>query len=266
MTILSDYAEQKIINHVLRNTAWTSPGANVWVAAHTADPTDAGGGAEVPLSNNYGRVQVTTWDDPTTTRATQNTNVITFPTASGSWGTVSHIGVWDAQTGGNLLFYGALSVSKTIGVNDIFTIAAGDLDFSLGGAYSNYLAKKIIDHMLRNTAYTTPGTSVYVALYSSSPTAADSGAEIQTPGTYAYARKQITTWDAPTATGATQNTNLEAFTAANGGNWGTVAHVGIRDASTLGNLLFWGALDASKVVNDADTFQFAAGALDITVA
>ena len=258
--VISDYLEAKILNHVLRNTAYTSPGTSVYVSLHTADPTDAGTGTEVS-GTSYARVQVTAWDAPAS-RATQNTNAITWSAAGSNWGTVTHIGIWDASTTGNLLFYGALTTSKNVTTGTTFSIAAGDLDVTVDGAFSNYLSHALLSHILRNTAYTSPGTSVYVALYTASPTAADSGTEVSGNN---YARVQVTAWDAPGATnGATQNTNTISF-ATPSGSWGAVTHTGIRDALTTGNLLFWGAVDSSFTPTLNDVVQFAAGALDVTV-
>jgi hypothetical protein len=259
--VISDYLETKILNHVLRNTAYTSPGTSVYVSLHTADPTDVGNGAEVNQAG-YARVQVTAWDAPAS-RATQNTNAITWSAAGANWGTVTHIGIWDALTNGNLLFYGALTVSKVVNTGVTFSIAAGDLDVTLDGAFSNYLSHALLSHILRNTTYTSPGTSVYVALYTASPTQADSGTEVSGNN---YARVQVTAWDAPGASnGATQNTNAITY-ATPSGSWGAVTHTGIRDALTTGNLLFWGAVDSSFTPTSGDTVQFAAGALDVTVA
>jgi hypothetical protein len=256
--VISNYLENKIIDHVLRNTAYTTPGTSIYIAAFTTMPTDAGGGTEVS-GGSYARVQVTAWNAPAS-RATYNTNAINFAQATANWGTVLGIGIFDNSTGGNLLFYGTFTASKAINSGDTLSIAAGDLDISLGGAYSNYLAHALLSHILRNTSYTSPGTSVYSALYTTDPTVADTGTEV-TGGS--YARKQITAWDSP-ADGDTENTNSESFVQATA-SWGTVAYTGIRDASTAGNLLFFGALTASKAVDNGDTFQWAAGALDVTV-
>jgi hypothetical protein len=128
-------------------------------------------------------------------------------------------------------------------------------------ALSNYLENELIDHVLRNTPYTSPGTDVWVALYTDDPTDADTGTEVSGGS---YARVQVTAWDAP-SDGDTENTNEIAFAQATA-NWGTVTHVGIRDASTAGNLLWHGSLTASKTVNDGDTFKIAAGDLDVTLA
>jgi hypothetical protein len=258
--VISDYLEAKILNHVLRNTAYTSPGTSVYVSLHTANPTDVGNGAEVS-GGSYARVQVTAWNAPSS-RATANTNGITFPTATGSWGTVTHVGIWDAASAGNLLFYGALNVSKTVTSGVTFSIAAGDLDIALDGEFSTYLSHALLNHILRNTAYTSPGTSVYVSLHTATLTAAMTETEV---GGNNYARVQVTAWDAPSATGGdTENTNAILFPTPSG-SWGTVTDVGIFDAASAGNGLFFSACDASFAPGSGDTVQFAAGALDVVV-
>jgi hypothetical protein len=256
--VLSDYLENKIINHVLRNTAFTTPGTLVYVALHTADPTDAGTGTEV-TGTGYTRVQVTAWD-AAASRATQNTNAIAWSSAGSNWGTVSHIGIWDASSTGNLLFYGSLTTNKWVDSGVTFSIAAGDLDVSLGGAFSTYVANKLLDHTLRNTAYTTPGTLVYVSLHTGTLTAAMTETECSGNN---YGRVQVTAWDAA-SNGATQNTNTISFPTPSG-TWGAVASAGIFDAASTGNGLFFSAVGASFTPGNGDTVQFAAGAYDVSV-
>lgn len=125
MSALGNYLENALANHVLRNTPYTSPGTSVYIALHTADPGEDGSGAEVS-GNNYSRVQCTAWDAPNDGMVA-NTNAITFPAASGSWGTVTHMAIWDAATSGNLLFHAPLQVSKAITTNDVFSFPAGSL-------------------------------------------------------------------------------------------------------------------------------------------
>jgi hypothetical protein len=66
--------------------------------------------------------------------------------------------------------------------------------------------------------------------------------------------------------GTASNTSAVEFPAASGGNWGTITHIGIYDASTSGNLLFHASLTASKTINDGDIFKVAASGVDITAA
>ena len=124
--------------------------------------------------------------------------------------------------------------------------------------FSDYMENKIIDHMLRNQAYTPPAT-VYVALYTSDPTDADTGTEVSGGS---YARQSFTLTAA--SGGASSNSADITFPQATA-DWGTITHVGIRDALTGGNLLMHSALDASKTVNNGDTFKINAGDLDVTV-
>lgn len=126
MSAFSNYLENKILLHVLDNTSYTSP-TTVYLGLHTADPTDAGTGTEVS-GGSYARQSVAF---TVTNNAATNDSAIEFPTATGSWGTVGWVGVWDNLTSGNLLFHGALTNSKTIASGDVFRVPAGDLDISL---------------------------------------------------------------------------------------------------------------------------------------
>jgi hypothetical protein len=124
---------------------------------------------------------------------------------------------------------------------------------------SNYLENALVNATLRNTTYTSPAT-VYLALFTTDPTDADSGTECT--GT-AYARQAIT-FGAP-SNGVTSNTAVIEFPQA-GNSWGTISHIGIRDALTVGNLLYHTPLDASKTIATGDVFRVAIGSLSVTLA
>lgn len=124
---------------------------------------------------------------------------------------------------------------------------------------SNYLENALINATLRNTSYTSP-TTVYLALYTSDPTDADTGTECSGSG---YARQAIT-FGAPSNGVSTNSAAIEYAQAGN--SWGTITHVGIRDALTTGNLLYHTALDASKTIATGDVFRVAAGSLSVTLA
>jgi len=124
---------------------------------------------------------------------------------------------------------------------------------------SNYLENALINATLRNTGYTSP-TTVYLALYTSDPTDADTGTEVTGNG---YARQSIT-FGAP-SNGVSTNSAAIEFPQATG-SWGTVAYIGIRDALTSGNLLYHTALDASKAIATGDVFKVAIGSLSVTLA
>jgi hypothetical protein len=127
MAEISNYLENAIINATLRNTTYTSPAA-VYISLHTADPTDDGSGAEVS-GGSYIR-QSATFGEPSNGVSTTTADV-TFPQATGTWGTIGWIGIWDAQTTGNMLFHTAIDVSKLIETGDVFKIASGSLTVTL---------------------------------------------------------------------------------------------------------------------------------------
>ena len=127
MAEFSNFLEDALINAVLRNTTYTSP-ATVYVSLYTSDPTDADSGTEVS-GGSYARTAVT-MGAPSNGVSTNSADV-TFPTATASWGTVTHIGIHDASTSGNLLFHTPLDTSKTIDSGDIFKITTGNLSVTL---------------------------------------------------------------------------------------------------------------------------------------
>ena len=124
---------------------------------------------------------------------------------------------------------------------------------------SNYLENALINVTLRATAYTAP-TTVYLALYTTDPTDADTGTECS--GT-SYARQAVT-FGAP-SNGVSTNSAVIDFPQA-GGAWGTITHIGIRDALTVGNLLYHTPLDASKTIATGDVFRIASSSLSVTLA
>ena len=119
---------------------------------------------------------------------------------------------------------------------------------------SNYLENEIFDHVLRNAAYTSP-TTVYLALHTGDPGEAGGNELAVADG---YARVAIA-FGAPTD-GSGSNSGLLSFTAA-GGDWGSITHLGIHDASVAGNLLLYSAMTAAKTVDDGDTLEFAIAAV-----
>ena len=127
MAEMSNYLEDALINATLRATTFTSP-ATVYVGLYTADPTDAGSGTEVS-GGSYARTSVT-FGAPSNGVST-NSAAVEFPQCTSTWGTVSHIGILDASTSGNLYYHTALDSSKTIETGDVFKIAIGNLSVTL---------------------------------------------------------------------------------------------------------------------------------------
>jgi hypothetical protein len=124
---------------------------------------------------------------------------------------------------------------------------------------SNYLENALINATLRNTSYTSPA-AVYVGLYTSDPTDANTGTEVS-GGSYT---RTAVTMGAP-SNGVSTNTAAVEFPQASG-SWGTVGWIGILDASSSGNLLYHTALDTSKTISSGDIFKIAIGGLSVTLA
>lgn len=124
---------------------------------------------------------------------------------------------------------------------------------------SNYLENALINGTLRNTTYTAP-TTVYVALYTTDPTDADTGTEVSGGG---YARQSVA-FGAP-SNGSSVNSADVTFPQATA-SWGTVGWLGLRDASTGGNLLYHTPLTTAKAIDTDDIFKIAAGNLSVTLA
>lgn len=154
MAAWSDFAENKLIDWFFRGQAIGITGASaaagtgptsLYVGLLTAAPSDTGGGTEVS-GGSYARVTVassmanwagtqsagSTTASSGTGGTTSNNNTITFPAPTANWGVVTHVGVYDASSGGNLMFYMALTVSKTINNGDAApSYAAGALTFQI---------------------------------------------------------------------------------------------------------------------------------------
>jgi hypothetical protein len=127
MAEMSNYLENALVNATLRNTSYTSPAA-VYAALFTTDPTDAGSGTEVS-GGSYARTAIT-FGSPSN-GVTTNSADVTFPTCTAAWGTVTHMGIFDASTSGNLLYHTPLDASKTVDSGDIFKISSGNLSVTL---------------------------------------------------------------------------------------------------------------------------------------
>lgn len=139
MSAMSNYLENALVDQLFRGQSAPTT-STLYVGLLTSAPSDAGGGTEVS-GGSYARVSVasslanwagtqsagSTVASSGTGGQTSNNGAITFPTPSAGWGTVTHFGIYDASTSGNLLFYGALTIAKTINEADTVTFPAASL-------------------------------------------------------------------------------------------------------------------------------------------
>ncbi len=128
MAEMSDYLEKKILDYVLTDTADWAP-ATVYLALHTGDPTDVTDPTALGNEVDVARQAIEFDAAHATTGVTQNTNIETFTSMPAV--TVSHIGIWDHLSAGNLLFYTAVDASKEVGSGDTITVAAGAITVTL---------------------------------------------------------------------------------------------------------------------------------------
>lgn len=125
MAAMSDYLENAVLNLTLRGVAFTAI-STPRLALFTSDPTDAGSGAEV-TGGSYAR-QTAAFATPSNGVAANSADVsfVNMPAV-----TVTHVGVFDAASGGNLLYHGPLQTARTLTAGDTFTVRAGDLTVTL---------------------------------------------------------------------------------------------------------------------------------------
>jgi len=131
MGSFADFWEQEILDHVFNKGAYTAP--TIYVGLSTADPGDDEAGLAEPSGNGYARVTTAAgdWNAATAAGLIDNLNALTFPEASGSWGTVTHFALFDAATLGNMLAHGTLGTPQAIVSGNTPSFAAGELDVSL---------------------------------------------------------------------------------------------------------------------------------------
>lgn len=124
----SNSTETLVLNWLLTSGSATRPTA-WYLALFTSNPDEDGSGTEVSTVGTAYARQTAAFTVSGNTAS--NNAAIEFPTATASYGTVSHVGVYDASTGGNLIAYAALSTAKTIDTGDVLRVPAGDLDITL---------------------------------------------------------------------------------------------------------------------------------------
>lgn len=127
MAQMSNYLENALINGVLRNTQYTVP-STVYLALYTTDPTDADTGTECTLGS-YSREAIT-FSAPSN-GGTSNSADIVFQTVTSGTATITHIGIRDALTGGNLLFHAPLSTPRTLTVASAMVVPVNQLTVTL---------------------------------------------------------------------------------------------------------------------------------------
>ncbi len=270
MGSLTDYAENAALKHLVLEAAYT-PVATLYLALCTADPTDAATGAsmsEVANSGAYARTAIT-FGAAASRRVTQSGAVV-FPTATGSWGTVTHWAVVDTNTygSGNVLAAGAFASSFAVVSGNTRTVPTANVyvEFTASTGLTNYFANGFLDRMFRNQVFTVSAN--HASLHTTTSSDGTPGTEVSGGS---YARKQVNAtggaspaWNAVSG-GHVDNTQAINFTAPSG-SWGTVVGAGMYDAATVGNQLWYdNSIPDQAVGTETTQIGWPAGSLDLTV-
>lgn len=125
MASKTDYLENAVLNHVLRNVALTSP-TTVYVALYTAAPGESAAGTEVSTSGTAYARQAITFAAPSSGSVTQSGDIL-FPVATSNWGTIVAYAICDAVSAGNILYYSTVTPNKAINTGDQAKIASGSI-------------------------------------------------------------------------------------------------------------------------------------------
>jgi len=118
---MSNYLRNKVLDHVLRVSSYTVPSA-LYLALYTSDPTVSDSGTEVS-GGSYARQSLTF--GAASSGSASNTNTVLFPTATASWGTITHAGIRDASSSGNLLFFSSIGSSQAVASGQTMSFAVG---------------------------------------------------------------------------------------------------------------------------------------------
>jgi len=268
MGTISNYLENKWLDHILKTAAYTRE-ATLYIGYSQADPTDDASGVTEPSpANGYARQALTdaNWT-AAASRATNYNAQISFPQATGSQGTITHWFICTHLSNTNfgtdveLIAHGSLSTQKSIVSGNTPTIAAGEVEVSINsGGMSNYLAHEMLDHTFLDSSFAQP-TNIYAGLSTANP--GDDFSGLAEPGGSNYARVQHNSWDAA-AGGASENTGTIQFPTPSG-SWGLIAYGALFDASSGGNGLLYATATPNQTPSNGDDVEYPDGTWDVTL-
>jgi hypothetical protein len=257
MGSLSNTGETALLAHLLQ-ASQTSP-ATIYLALCTADPTETGTAAamsEVPNTGAYARTAITFAAPIAGSRRVVQNNIVTFPQATGSWGTVTHYALVDSAThgAGNLLASGNFTSSFGVVAGNTPSVASGqvyvEISASSGAGLTTDCVHKLLNHFFRATAMTHPST--FLALSTTVIDDADvTFADFTEVTGTAYARVEVhengtgsPDWSTVTA-GVADNTDIISFPTVGAGGWSQIVALAVMDSTTIGagNILGYDSLN-----------------------
>ncbi len=251
---ITNFLEKKILDHVLK-TASYSPPATVYVGLSTADPTHDGSGWADPTYTGYARKAIS-FGAAASKSIAQNATVNFDPCTAGS-STAAYWGIWDQLTGGNLLAYGALSLSKDIEVGNTPSLASGQVTVTISaGAMFQALANTVLNWLFAAGSLSQP-THVKVGLSTSTPVdgANDgTGTNITEPSGNGYAAGGVAqdSWHAASGNPEAAANNGTLTLGPPTGSWGVCTY-GVLYLDTTP--AFYGTI-TSQTPNNGDTVEY----------
>ena len=128
MSSFTDTLETDVLTQFFTTASAPTRPTEWHLSLHTADPGETGSTSAEVSGNGYGRKPITF---TVSASNASNNAAIEFASATGSWGTITHVGVNTASSGGTMLAYGALTTSRAIVSGDVLRVPSGDLDINL---------------------------------------------------------------------------------------------------------------------------------------
>jgi len=269
MGTLSVLARNEMLDHIYK-ASYTAP-ANIYIALCTANPTEDGTGAamnEVADANGYTRIEITF--NTAATRKVIQTAEVTFPQATGSWGTITHYAILDstAHGVGNMLGFGSFTSSFTPVSGNSPKIPINEVEISIvatigsAAGLSDYTSHKLLDLMFRDQVFASTADSIYIAM---STTVLDDQDALTADFTEQAVADNYTRVSVPatsfgvSASGVITNTTAITFNVPSG-DWSTIVSLVTMDSATVGNILGY---DNDNVVDQAplsgDTIEISIG-------
>ncbi len=251
---MTNWLEEKLANYILRGITYTFP-STVYLGLFTAftESNDGATFTEVSTSGTgYTRRPLSF--TAAAAGATENSADVTFPMATTNWGALTYMGIFDALTNGNMMYWGTPQTVLSCNIGEQVEFLGGELDVTITGNPTETLASEIVNMTLRNTPRALP-VAWYVALLTSYTSDVSYNEVVDAT----YVREPVV-FAAP-SNGLVANSGQLLFPAATGSF--TVSHAAVFDALSGGNMLVRGELPVPKAVVATQQFQFAAGDFEV---
>lgn len=256
MSEMTKYLQEIIVDMILFDASF-SPSPVIYVGLLSSLSSDGELYSEIN-GNGYAR-QVISFDAPTGGVSASSTTV-TFPTPTADWGTVTHVGIFTAATGGNMLYYETLSFPITILEDSIVNITEGSLSVSITGDGSNTFKNDIINATLRFGSITSLKGQGNVGLYTSITSGGDSSTEASGSG---YSSQTMDLTGEDSSDGIVSNAAAIEFPTATSDYASNITHIGLKNNG--GSLTFYKSLSNSTPVLEGQKFRIGSGELTFTV-